>query len=109
MSNEFSFDDVCDSTETCEATLAALTTQINEFVQEGTLDSRCAAKLVKRLKKEAEEISASGKARKPDREQLIKAFDTLDATLIDHDARLLVTAMATLRASEDPAGAMHAQ
>jgi uncharacterized protein Yka (UPF0111/DUF47 family) len=109
MSNKSFFDDVSHSTETCEATLAALATQINEFVHEGTLDSRCAAKLVKRLKKEADAIWDSGKATKPSREQLKKAFDALDATLLDHEAGLLVTAYAALRASEDAAGAIHSR
>lgn len=64
MSKKFSSADSGDSNETSETTLAALTIQISEFVREGTLDSRCAAKLVKRLKKEAEAISESGKATK---------------------------------------------
>jgi hypothetical protein len=109
MSDKFSFDDVSDSKETCEAALAVLTTQITELVLEGKLDSRCAAKLAKRLKREANAISECGKATKPGREQLKQAFDAIDATLLDHDARLLVTANAALRASDDTAGAMHSQ
>jgi hypothetical protein len=49
MSKKSSSDDVGCSNETTDATLAALTTQVSRFVSEGTLDSRCAAKLVKRL------------------------------------------------------------
>jgi hypothetical protein len=86
-----------------------LTTQINEFVQKGTLDSRCAAKLAKRLKKEADAISESGKATQSGRQQLKKAFDALDAALLEHDARLLVMANAALRASDEVTGAMNLQ
>ncbi len=52
--------DAGDSNETTEATLLALTTQIHQFVVARTLDSRCATKLVKRLKKEADAVSESG-------------------------------------------------
>src|SRR5258707_1067961 len=91
MSKKSSSDDLGDSNETTEATLTALTTQINEFVSAGTLDSRCAAKLVKRLKKEAEALGESGKATKTGQKELEKAFGTVDAALCDHDAKLLVT------------------
>jgi hypothetical protein len=112
MSDKFAFDDVSDSKETCEtceAALAVLTTQINELVLEGKLDSRCAAKLAKRLKKEADAISESGNATKPGREQLKKAFNAIDTTLLDHDARLLVTTNAALRASDGGAGTVQSQ
>ena len=57
MGKKSSSDDVGGSNETTEATLAALTMQISKFVSEGTLDSRFAANLVKRLKKEAEAVA----------------------------------------------------
>jgi hypothetical protein len=90
MSEKSSSDDVGGSNETTEATLAALTMQISKFVSEGTLDSRCAAKLVKRLKKTGEK-------------ELKKAFGAVDALLCDHDARLLVTANAALRTTDEVA------
>ena len=68
---------------------------------EGTLDSRFAAKLTKRLKKEAEAISETGKATKAGQRELDKAFDMLDTALRDHDARLLVTANAELRVTDN--------
>ncbi|WP_168787729.1 hypothetical protein [Paraburkholderia aromaticivorans] len=105
MGKKSTSDDTGDSNETSEATLAALTIQIREFVHEGTLDSRCAAKLVKRLKKEAEAISESGSATKTGQKELKKAFDLIDAALRDHDAGLLVTANAALRSVEDSTSA----
>jgi hypothetical protein len=90
---------------TSEATLTALTLQIRKFVLEGTLDSRVAAKLVKRLIKEAEAIAANGTTTKPGRKELTKAFDEVDAALRDHDAGLLVTANAALRSSDGVTGA----
>jgi hypothetical protein len=101
MSKKSFPDDVSDSNETTEATLLALTIQINEFVNDRTLDSRFAAKLVKRLKKEAEAISEGGNATKPGHKELKKAFDAVDAALRNHDAGLLVTANATLRATDN--------
>lgn len=94
-----------DPTDTTEATLLALTMQIKEFVQEGTLDSRFAAKLAKRLKKEAETVFDGGKTTKPAQKELTKAFDVLDATLRAHEAKLLVSANASLRTSDDVSGA----
>ena len=101
MGKESLSDDIGDSNETTEATLVALTMQINSFVRGGTLDSRCGAKLVKRLKREAE----SGRATKPGRKELKTAFDTVDSALRDHDAGLLVMANAALRATDDAASA----
>jgi hypothetical protein len=101
MSKKSSSSHVVDSNETTAATLTALTMQIHGFVLERTLDSRFAAKLVKRLKKEAEAISEAGNSTKPDLKALKKAFDTLDEALREHDASLLVTANAALRASDE--------
>jgi hypothetical protein len=105
MSKKSFSDDVGYSNETTEATLTALTMQINEFVHEGTLDSRCGAKHVKRLKREAEAISDSYTATKEGQRELKKAFDAVDAVLRDHDAGLLVAANAALRATDDAASA----
>ncbi|MBT2794304.1 hypothetical protein [Paraburkholderia strydomiana] len=54
MGKKLLSDDDGASNETTEQALTALTIQIKEFVQNRSLDSRCAAKLVKRLKKEAD-------------------------------------------------------
>lgn len=101
MSKKSRSDDISDSNETSEETLAALAIQISTFVHEGTLDSRCAAKLVKRLKKEAEIISESGKTTKSGQKVLKTALDAVDAELRNHDAWLLVAANAALRSSDD--------
>jgi hypothetical protein len=77
--------------------------QSNEFVSGGTLDSRCAARLVKRLKKEAEAVAESGKSTKTGQKELKKAFGAVDAALCDHGARLLVTACAALRTTDEAA------
>ncbi|WP_233465436.1 hypothetical protein [Paraburkholderia madseniana] len=45
MSKKSASDEVGNAAETTEGTLAALTMRINEFLHEGTLDSRFAAKL----------------------------------------------------------------
>lgn len=105
MSKKPSSAAVGESTETTESTLLALVVEISGFVNNGTLDSRFAAKLVKRLKKEAEAISQSGNVTKAGQKDLKKAFDTVDAALREHDAELLVTAYAALRESDDRAGA----
>ena len=83
--------------QSTEATLLALISQINDRVQNGVLDSRCAAKLVKRLRSEAEVIRDSGNSTRSGRRELKKAFDELEATLREHDAGLLVAANAALR------------
>ncbi|MFM0631806.1 hypothetical protein [Paraburkholderia xenovorans] len=101
MSKKSLSDDVGDSNETSEGTLAALTMRISIFAREATLDSRCAAKLIKRVKREAEIISDRGKTTKPGQKVLKKAFDAVDAELREHDAGLLVTADAALRSTDD--------
>jgi hypothetical protein len=83
--------------QSTEATLSALIGQINGFVQNAVLDSRCAAKLVKRLKSEAEVILGTGNSTKSGRRELKEAFDEVEATLREHDAGLLVAANAALR------------
>jgi len=86
-----------DSTCTTEATLAALAEAITGFVDAGTLDSRLAGKLEKRLRKEAEMIEERGAATKAGQKALQKAYVALGAALCRRDAALLVTANAALR------------
>ncbi|WP_183081440.1 hypothetical protein [Paraburkholderia fungorum] len=93
--------DTSDSNETTEQALVALTMQIKEFVQGRSLDSRFAAKLLKRLKKEADAIAHGDNATKPGQKELKKVFDAVDAVLRDHDAALLVTANAALRETDN--------
>lgn len=97
------------SNETTEQALVALTIQITEFVQGGALDSRFAAKLVKRLKREADAISQGRNATKPGQAELKKAFDAVDAVLRDHDATLLVMANAALRETDNKIGGKKSQ
>lgn len=109
MGKQSSSDAVGGSNETTEAALIALTMQINQFVGEGALDSRLAAKLVKRLKKEAEIVAESDKATQAGQNELKDAFGTVDATLCAHDARLLVTAYAALRTADEVASSRKSQ
>jgi uncharacterized protein YjhX (UPF0386 family) len=104
MSKKPESDKASNLNESTEATLTTLTTQINAFVRDGTLDSRCAAKLVKRLKREADLILQNGKSSKPERNKLNIAFVEIEAALRDHDAGLLVIANAALRAADDAVG-----
>lgn len=101
MSKKSSAGSVSHSNETTESTLAALASQINAFVREGTLDSRCAAKLVKRLKREADAISEANNATKLGQKELKQAFKEVDDALRDHDAGLLVMANAALRSTDE--------
>ena len=103
MSKKSSDERICDSNETTEAALAALASQINDFVLEGSLDSRCGAKLVKRLKKEADAIAEAGNSTKLGQKGLKLALETVDTALRDHDARLLVMANAALRSTDGTA------
>ncbi|CAL8480802.1 hypothetical protein [Caballeronia sp. S22] len=104
MSKKSPADSICGSNETTETTLAALALQINAFVLQGSLDSRCAVKLVKRLKKEADAIREVGNSTKLGQNELNVAFEAVDATLRDHDAALLVMANAALRSTDDKGG-----
>jgi len=109
MSKKSFPDDASDSTETTEQALMALTIQIKDFVQDRSLDSRFATKLVKRLKKEADAISQGGNTTKPGQKELKKAFDSIDAVLHDHDAALLVTANAALRETDNATSSKKSQ
>lgn len=88
------------SSQTTEATLAALAAHIARFVLEGTLDSRCAAKLARRLKKEADAIATDSVETEDDWHALRRSFDELDEAVRQHDAALLVAANAALRVRE---------
>jgi len=105
MGKKSSSIETVESTQTTESTLAILTTHITEFVRNGTLDSRCAVKLAKRLRKEANDISANKRATIPGQKALQEAFDALDTALRENDAMLLVQANAVLRASDTASGA----
>lgn len=109
MSKKSLSDDASASNETTEQALVALTTQIKEFVQNRSLDSRFAAKLVKRLKKEADAISEGGNATKLGQKELKKTFEAVEAVLRDHDAALLVTANAALREADNMTSSKKAQ
>lgn len=85
---------------TTDATLVSLVEQITGFVSAGTLDSRFASKLVKRLRKEAVIVEKGKSSMSSGRKTVSEAIDTLDAALRDHEAKLLVAANAALRAAE---------
>lgn len=106
MARQHHTENVRNSNNTAETTLVALTIQICGFVHEGALDSRCAARLVKRLRKEAEAISETLRITKSGRKELIDAFDAVDAVLRTHDAALLVAANAALRTTAETTGTM---
>ena len=89
------------ASETTEQALVALTMQVKELVQSGSLDSRFGSKLVGRLQKEAAAIVEAGNATKPGQKELKAAFDAAEAALRDHDAGLLVTANAALRETDN--------
>ncbi|TKC87819.1 hypothetical protein FAZ69_16220 [Trinickia terrae] len=101
MSKRSSKDELELLNQTTEATLAALTLQISAFVHNGTLDSRCAAKLIKRLRQEADLVFDGGNSTEEGRHELAKALDAVDASLREHDAGLLVAAHAALRVTEE--------
>jgi hypothetical protein len=109
MSKRSFSDDASDSNETTEQALVALTIQIKGFVQNRSLDSRFAAKLVRRLKKEADAILEGGNATKPGQKELKNAFDAVDVVLRDHDAALLVTANAALRETDNATSSKKSQ
>ena len=106
MARQHHAENVRNSNNTAETTLVALTIQICGFVHEGALDTRCAAKLGKLLRKEAEALSESRRITKSGKKELIDAFDAVDVVLRTHDAALLVAANAALRTTAETTGTM---
>ncbi|ABE36447.1 hypothetical protein DR64_7900 [Paraburkholderia xenovorans LB400] len=92
-------------TQTTQAALVALASHIQTLVADQSLDSRCAAKLVRRLKKEAATLEDSSAGTKASRKMLAMTLDALDTALFDQGAMLLVAANATLRADDVSDGA----
>jgi uncharacterized protein Yka (UPF0111/DUF47 family) len=86
--------------QSTEATLSVLVDQINKFVQNDVLNSRCAAKLIKRLRNEADVIRDNGNSTKSGRSELNKSFEAAEETLREHDAGLLAAANAALRVQD---------
>jgi hypothetical protein len=88
------------TTQSTDAALAGLARHIQKLVFDQTLDSRCAAKFVKRLKKEGEAVAKSDGGSKTGRKLLLEMFESLDAALFEQNATLLVAANASLRESD---------
>lgn len=97
MSKKSSSNKVDQSTQTTAPALVAILTQIAEFVEDNTLDSRCALRLVKRLRNEADSISKNTNATESAHKSLEEAFEIVDTALHRCDGRLLVKANAALR------------
>lgn len=97
MKNRHFHEDSENFNQTTEATLAVLAKQIGEFVHARTLDSRCAVKLMKRLKREAELVVENDRSTSEGRAELERAFGAVDQALRENDASLLVAANAALR------------
>lgn len=100
MSKKSSLNKVDQSTQTTAPALVAMLTQIAEFVEDNTLDSRCASRLVKRLRNEADNISKNANATGSVHKALEEAFEIVDIALHRCDARLLVKANAALRETD---------
>lgn len=94
-----------DRTQSTESALVELASHIQALVADQSLDSRCAAKLVKRLRKEAVAVEDSRAGTKAGRKRLLKTFDALDTALFEQNATLLVAANAALRAHDVSDGA----
>ena len=88
------------ATQSTEAALADLASHIQRLVSDQALDSRCAAKFGKRLRKEGDTVTTAGIGSEADRVALLRALDSLDAALFDQNAVLLVAANATLREND---------
>jgi hypothetical protein len=88
------------ATQSTDVALAGLARHIQKLVFDQVLDSRCAAKFVKRLKKEGEAVAKSDGGSKADRKLLLDTFESLDAALFEQNATLLVAANASLRETE---------
>ncbi len=89
------------TTQTSESALSEMASHIKMLVIDHLLDSRCAAKLVRRLRKESDAVTKSGGGTKAGRKILLKTFEAVDKALRQQDAALLVAANAALRADDD--------
>ncbi|TDG02132.1 hypothetical protein E1N52_41310 [Paraburkholderia guartelaensis] len=83
-----------------DVAVAALVTAIEGSVLDGTLDSRCAASLICRLKGEAAHIVESGYSTPAGRSEMERAFGAVEAALLRHDAHRFVATYAALRAGD---------
>ncbi|KXU91166.1 hypothetical protein CI15_00850 [Paraburkholderia monticola] len=94
-----------DKTRSTQVALVALASHIQTLVADGSLDGRCAAKLVKCLRKEAVAVEDSSSGTRAERKMLLKTFDALDTALFEQGAAMLVAANAALRADDVSDGA----
>ena len=88
------------TTQTSESALSDVAIHIKTLVIDHLLDSRCAAKLVKRLRKESDAVTKDSGGTKAGRKTLLKTFEAVDKALRQQDAALLVAANASLRADD---------
>jgi hypothetical protein len=89
------------TTQTSELALSEMASHIKTLVIDHLLDSRCAAKLVRRLRKESDAVTKRRGGTRAGRKSLLKTFDAVDKALRQEDAALLVAANAALRADDD--------
>jgi hypothetical protein len=99
-------DDLDGATQSTASGLMRLASLIAGLAREGVIDTRFAAKLSKRLDKEARRVSTGGAVPLDEAEQaaLFGALGELDLALRQHDAASLVEANARLRETEGGAG-----
>ncbi|NUX55689.1 hypothetical protein [Paraburkholderia youngii] len=83
-----------------DVAVATLVTAIEVSVLDGTLDSRCAASLICRLKGEATRIIESGYSTPEGRSEMERAFGAVEAALLRHDAHRFVATYAALRTGD---------
>ncbi|WP_061174435.1 hypothetical protein [Caballeronia pedi] len=99
-------DDLDGATQSTASGLMRLASLIAGLAREGAIDTRFAAKLSKRLDKEARRVSTGGAVPLDEAEQtaLFGALGELDVALRQRDAASLVEANARLRENEGGAG-----
>lgn len=99
-------EDLDGTTQSTAGGLIRLASVIAGLAREGAIDTRFAAKLSKRLDKEARRVSTGGAEPLDESEQaaLFGALGELDLALRQHDAASLVEANARLRESEGAPG-----
>ncbi|MGF6288697.1 hypothetical protein [Paraburkholderia youngii] len=88
------------SADGSDVAVAALVTAIEVSVLDGTLDSRCAASLICRLKGEATHMIESGYSTPAGRSEMERAFGAVEAALLRHDAHRFVATYAALRTGD---------